>query len=72
MNLLEISLQRIVNRVIVLTLDRDYIPVIKKARENNTLITFAYFGKPHYNFELKKHCDNIIVIDKNMVEKALR
>ena len=69
-DLTEISVSRAVDRSVIVVSDTDYIPAIKKARDNFTLVTLCYFDDPNFSRKLKDECDECLEITTDMIMKA--
>lgn len=52
------------DRAVLVLSDTDYIPAIKKARENFTLVTFY---EPHFSDTLKEECDLLALAVLNAI-----
>ena len=71
-DLTEMSVSRRVDRVVLVLSDTDYIPAIKKARENFTLVTLYSFYEPHFSHIFKEECDDCMEITDELILKARR
>ena len=69
-DLTEISVSRAVDRAVIVVSDTDYIPAIKKARDNFTLVTLYYFDDPNFSQKLKDECDECLEITTDMIMKV--
>lgn len=70
-DLTEISVSRVVNRVILVISDTDFVPAITKARDYFTLVTFAYFHKDGISPKIKAVCDESLEISDEMIKQSL-
>lgn len=71
-DLTEISVTRIIDRAILVISDTDYIPAIRKARDNFILITLYYFDEPNFSQQLKDECDECLEITDDIIIKVKR
>jgi len=69
-DLTELSAMGAVDRIILVTNDSDFKPAIVKAKENLTIVTFAYFEEPGVSLTLRKICDEEFMITEKMVMDA--
>jgi uncharacterized protein (TIGR00288 family) len=69
-DLTEISVSRAIDRAILVISDTDYIPAIKKARDNFTLVTLYYFDEPNFSQKLKDECDECLEITNDIIMKV--
>ena len=69
-DLTEISVSRAIDRAILVISDTDYIPAIRKARDNFTLVTLYHFDEPNFSRKLKYECDECLQIPNDLIMKV--
>jgi uncharacterized LabA/DUF88 family protein len=70
-DLTEISVSRAVDRVVLVVNDTDFIPAIKKARDNFTLVTLAFFPESNISTRLVRECDEYLTIESKIIDASL-
>jgi len=63
-----LSSKRIVDKIVLITSDSDFVPAMKMARKEGVMIFLVHFDH-HVKEELKEHCDGIISINLATLRK---
>jgi len=67
-DLTQLSASKRIERAIVLSADGDFAPAISQAKENNIIVTWAYFPQQR-SWILDSICDERIAIDSEFIDK---
>ena len=65
-DLVKLSVEKSIQRAVIITNDTDFVPAIKVARDAGVIVKL-YRGKSHYNDALLDACDECEYIDKKFV-----
>jgi uncharacterized LabA/DUF88 family protein len=58
--------KRIIEKIVLVTSDSDFVPAMKMARKEGVMIYLLHFGHK-VKEELKEHCDGIVTVDLKQV-----
>jgi uncharacterized LabA/DUF88 family protein len=62
LDMASLASKRIVEKIVLITSDSDFVPAMKTARKEGVMIYLLHFGH-QVKEELKEHCDGIVTVN---------
>lgn len=70
-DLVKLSSKGTIENAVIITGDSDFVPAIKEAKACGVLVTLVHSSYQHVSNELYEICDDRVVINQDMIDKAL-
>lgn len=68
-DLTQVSASKVIDRAILVSMDSDFVPAVKRAKENMVIVTLAYF-EPPTSRDLFQACDERVEITPEMIDRC--